>query len=116
MNYASTVSNDELARILDYVALIEPTKRKTRDDLLSRQDKADFRPRALALLSETLNAGYFVEAHPLLIARGPGLHMLKKRREPTSIEGRKQYLRAVAAGDLAPPSRAVLHEIQTRTP
>lgn len=114
MDVASAASNEELARILDYAALIDSGKSRVRDDLLARRHEADFRSGALALVFETLNAGYFVEAHPYLIAQGPGLHMLKKRREPTSAEGRKQYLRAIAAGHLSPPSPAVLREIQAR--
>jgi hypothetical protein len=106
----------ELARILDYAALVQPDRRTARDALLAHQTEEGFRPKALDLIAASLFSGHFAETHPYLISRSTGLHLLKKRAEPTSTEGRRQYLRAVAAGDIIAPAPEILAEIRARTP
>jgi len=114
--HARAAPDAELARILDHAALVQPDRRASRDALLARQAEEGFRPKALDLIAASLFSGQFAEAHPYLISRSSGLHLLKKRREPTSTEGRRQYLRAVAAGHIPAPIPAVLAEIRARTP
>lgn len=112
--HAEAAAPDELARILDYAALTDPVRAALRERLLGQRQDAGFRSAALALISSTLMSGPFLETHPYLAARAFGLHLLKKRREPVSAEGRRQVLRAVAAGDLPAPQPAVLDEIRAR--
>ena len=75
-----------------------------------------FHAAALALISSTLMSGPVLETHPYLVAQAAGLHILKKRDEATSVEARRQFLRAVDAGDLPAPPPAVLTEIRARDP
>ncbi len=75
---------------------------------------AGFRNDALALISSSLMSGFFLETHPYLAARAFGMHFLKKRKDATSAEGRRQFLRAVAAGDLPAPPADLLGEIRAR--
>jgi hypothetical protein len=116
LRHAKTADDSDLARILDYAALTQADHRAARDDLLARRHQDGFRTEALALIATTLFSGHFAETHPYLIAVSGGLHFLKKRQEPTSIEGRRQYLRAVSAGDLPEPPKTVLDEIRAQTP
>lgn len=110
--FAEAAEDGELRRALDYAAFVEPKRVARRDRLLAAGNEAGFRPAALALISSTLMSGYFLETHPYLAARAFGMHFLKKRREATSIEARRQVLRAVAAGDLPAPQPTMLGEIR----
>lgn len=114
LDHANAVPDNELMRILDYAALTDPGRKARRDDLVAAMGDADFRPAAVRFISSTLMAGYFLETHPYLAARSFGMHFLKKRREAVSIEGRRQFLRAVAAGDIPMPHPVVLAEIRAR--
>lgn len=116
LTHARGASDDDLARILDHAAFTEADRRAARLDLLAHRDWPGFRDKALALIAGSLFAGHFAETHPYLIERAGGLHLLKKRPDPVSTEGRRQYLRAVAAGDIPQPSPTVLTEIRARTP
>lgn len=112
--HAEAADGPELIRILAYAALVDPDQRARRDALLERPTDPGFRPAALALIASTLANGYFIERHPYLVAGSVGMHFLKKRHEATSVEGRRQYLRAVAAGHIPAPHPAVLAEIRAR--
>jgi Rhamnan synthesis protein F len=113
--HATGADNAELARILDFTAIVDATLVRRRDAILADQGSRNFRSDALGLLRATLASGHFVEAHPYLAARaGGGPHFLKKRREAKSIEGRRQFLRAIAEGLLPTPDAALMAEIRAR--
>lgn len=115
LRHAEAVDASELARILAYAALTGPV-RATRDRLLVDPQAQGFHAAALALISSTLMSGPVLETHPYLVAQAAGLHILKKRNEATSVEARRQFLRAVDAGDLPAPPPMVLAEIRARDP
>ena len=114
LSHAEGASDSDLICFLDYAALTQADQRIARDDLLAQGVQVGFRDKALALIANSLFSGHFAEKHPVLIAKSGGLHVLKKRHEPTSVEGRRQYLRAVAAGVLPEPSPTVFSEIRAR--
>jgi hypothetical protein len=114
--HAKAASDAELLRILDYSAFPGADRQAARATLIAQPDAPGFRQKALDLIAASLFSGHFAETHPYLISRSSGLHLLKKRQEPTSTEGRRQYLRAVTAGDIPAALPAVLDEIRARTP
>jgi lipopolysaccharide biosynthesis protein len=110
--HAQTLPDAELTKALDYAALTDPARMAERATLLSTQGAPGFRPAALRFLSATLATAFFLETHPFLAARAFGLSFLKKRRDPTSTEARRQVLRAMAAGDLPEAQAVVLAELR----
>jgi Rhamnan synthesis protein F len=113
--HAAAADDAELARVLDFAAIVDPAQVRRRDAILADRHARSFRSDALDLLRATLASGHFVEAHPYLAAQaGRGPHFLKKRREARSVEGRRQFLRAIADGLLPAPDPALMAEIRAR--
>ena len=113
LDHAVRAEDAELRRALEYAALVDPNARAARQAALDGPAGA-FRDAALALLRANLMQGHFLESNPYLAARAAGLHLMKKRRDPLSAEGRAQLRRAVAAGDLPPLLPEVAAELAAR--
>jgi len=111
LHFAEAADDVELYKILDYAALRDLDMRSERDRLLSGGAGNASREAILALISRSLMTGHFVETHPYLATRVLGAHLLKKRRDATGVEGRRQAMRAVSAGDVPKPQPVIWDEI-----
>ncbi|QCO57791.1 DUF429 domain-containing protein (plasmid) [Pseudorhodobacter turbinis] len=114
MRNAEQASEADLCRIFDYAALTDPDMIAERDRILQANMTKTSRSTLLRLIERSAMNGHFVETHPYLAARVLGFHFLKKRKDTTGIEGRRQVLRALHAGDMPTPQAVMLDEITAR--
>ncbi|WP_050525706.1 rhamnan synthesis F family protein [Pseudorhodobacter aquimaris] len=113
MQQAENMSTAGLCKVLEYAALTDPDMIAARDRILGDAATETARPALLRLVERSVMNGHFVETHPYLAAQVLGFHFLKKRKDATGIEGRRQVLRALQAGDMPVPQTVMMDEIQT---
>ncbi len=104
-----------LRRTLDYAAYESPAEAAEGRRICDRQPPG-FRDAALAHIIRTAAKQNIQECFVYAAMRLFNLPFLKKRMKPLTIEMRRQYLRAVTAGDLPAPPDALLAEIRASVP
>lgn len=107
----------ELRKVLDYAAYTdEPLQRAGLVLLAESPDAPAWRERTLAHLQAAVERRNPLSTLVYAGIRWLGVPYLKKNAGELQIRMRRQYLRAVAAGDLPDPGEAVLAEVRARTP
>jgi hypothetical protein len=103
---------DFLAKTLDYAAYTDADLAAQGAALLADPARDEiWRQRVLAHVRATVARRNFCSAFPYASIRALGVPFLKKNRAELQLRMRRQYLRAVEAGDLDPPDPALLAEI-----
>lgn len=109
--------DEELRKVLDYAAYTDESLQRQGDALLAESPSAPgWRDRALAQLQAAVDRRNPVSTLCYAAIRWMGVPYLKKNAGELQVRMRRQYLRAVAAGDLPHPGEAVLAEVRARTP
>jgi hypothetical protein len=104
---------DFLRKTLLYASYEDPAARSERDSLLAGADASeDWRRRAVDHIRKVSAAGTYHDAFRYAVEMLFDMPILKKRRLAQTVEMRRQYLRAVAAGDLPAPDPHILDEIR----
>lgn len=107
----------EWRRVLDYAAYTDEPLARERDALLAEPpDAPAWRDRAWAHLQAAAARRNPLSTFVYASVRWAGVPFLKKNAGELQVRMRRQYLRAVAAGDLPSPGDALLAEIRARTP
>lgn len=105
-----------LRQTLAYGAYTDPGLERARDALL--QDDATpeaWRAQAIDHIRTVVNKRNFHSSFCFASIRLLGIPLLKKNKGELQVRMRRQYLRAVSAGDLPAPEPAVLAEIEAST-
>lgn len=105
-----------LRKTLDYAAYSEPEQASERDAILALPDGANFRQRARDHIRRASAGGTYHDTFHWGAEVLFDLPFLKKRDRAHTVEMRRQYLRAVAAGDLPMPQPVMLAEIRASVP
>lgn len=101
-----------LAKTLDYAAYTDPDLEQAGAALLTEASRdEDWRLRALAHIRETVSRRNFCSSFPYAAIGGMGVPFLKKNNAELQLRMRRQYLRAVEAGDLDRPENEMWQEI-----
>lgn len=107
----------ELRKVLDYAAYTDEPLQRAGDALLAEPTGAGgWRERALAHLQAAVDRRNPVSTLCYAAIRWMGVPYLKKNAGELQVRMRRQYLRAVQAGDLPDPGPEVLAEVRARTP
>ncbi|MBA4194215.1 MAG: hypothetical protein KGZ46_04315 [Hydrogenophaga sp.] len=107
----------ELRKVLDYAAYTDEPLQRAGDALLAEPlDAPGWQQRALAHLQAAVERRNPVSTLCYAGIRWMGVPYLKKNAGELQVRMRRQYLRAVQAGDLPDPGEAVLAEVRARTP
>ncbi len=108
---------DELRKVLEYAAYTDEPLQRRGDALLAEPvGAAGWRDRALEHLLAAAERRNPVSTLCYAAIRWMGVPYLKKNAGELQVRMRRQYLRAVQAGDLPDPGEAVLAEVRARTP
>lgn len=116
LDHAATADDGWLRKTLDYAAYSEDALEQERDAILALPDGNGFRDRARDHIRRASAGGTYHDTFHWGAAVLFGLSFMKKRNRAQTVEMRRQYLRAVAAGDLAPPLPVMLAEIRASVP
>lgn len=107
----------ELRKVLDYAAYTDEPLQLAGEALLAEPPQAPrWRERVLTHLQAAVNRRNPVSTLCYAAIRWMGAPYLKKNAGELQVRMRRQYLRAVQAGDLPDPGEAVLAEVRARTP
>ena len=105
-----------LRQTLDYGAYTDPDLERQRDALLQADATSeDWRTQAINHIRAVVNKRNFHSSFCFASIRLLGIPLLKKNKGELQVRMRRQYLRAVKAGDLPAPEPAVLAEIEAST-
>lgn len=106
-------SSDVLALTLQYGAYTDIDFERARNELLAHNSKDEqWREQALNHIRSVTAKRNFHSSFCYASIGLLGIPLLKKNRGELQIRMRRQYVRAVKAGDLASPDEAVFEEIQ----
>ena len=110
----SRADNDELHCMLRYAAYDDILFQRQGDALLHRPIRnEDWRNDVLDHVRRWVNRRRFNAAFPLASARIFGTAIIKKSEDQIFVAARAAYLKAIEAGDLAPPPSSILTELRT---
>lgn len=105
-----------LRQTLVYGAYTDPGLEQARDALLQTDSRSEaWRAQAIDHIRTVVNKRNFHSSFCFASIRLLGIPLLKKNRGELQVRMRRQYLRAVQAGDLPAPEPAVLAEIEAST-
>ena len=105
-----------LRQTLVYGAYTDPALEQARDALLQAFTTSEsWRSQAIDHIRAVVNKRNFHSSFCFASIRLLGIPLLKKNRGELQVRMRRQYLRAVQAGDLPAPEPAVLAEIEAST-
>lgn len=105
-----------LRQTLVYGAYTDPDLERQRDALLQTDATSDdWRIQAIEHIRTVVNKRNFHSSFCFASIRLLGIPLLKKNKGELQVRMRRQYLRAVKAGDLPAPELAVLAEIEAST-
>lgn len=105
-----------LRQTLVYGAYTDPDLEQARDALLQADETSGaWRTQAIDHIRVVVNKRNFHSSFCFASIRLLGLPLLKKNKGELQVRMRRQYLRAVSAGDLPAPEPAVLAEIEAST-
>ena len=105
-----------LRQTLVYGAYTDPGLEQARDALLRTDDTSEaWRTQAIDHIRAVVNKRNFHSSFCFASIRLLGIPLLKKNKGELQVRMRRQYLRAVMAGDLPAPEPAVLAEIEAST-
>ena len=105
-----------LRQTLVYGAYTDPALEQARDALLQTFTTSDsWRLQAIDHIRTVVNKRNFHSSFCFASIRLLGIPLLKKNKGELQVRMRRQYLRAVSAGDLPAPEPAVLAEIEAST-
>lgn len=105
-----------LRQTLVYGAYTDPGLEQARDALLQTDSTSEaWRAQAIDHIRTVVNKRNFHSSFCFASIRLLGIPLLKKNRGELQVRMRRQYLRAVQAGDLPAPEPAVLAEIEAST-
>ena len=108
-------SAEFLAKTLDYAAYTDADLEAQGAALLAEQVHDEgWRRRVLLHLRAASERRNFCSVFPYASIKGLAVPFLKKNRAELQLRMRRQFLRAVAAGDLPQPAAEMLREIQAR--
>lgn len=105
--------NTFLRKTLDYAAYEHSDAQAERDALLGEPDSPIWRAKAIAHIRRVARGGNYHQSFRYAAEKFFDIPFLKKNNRPQCLEMRRQYLRAVEAGDLVPPDAVMLSEIRT---
>ncbi|HEY5762948.1 MAG TPA: rhamnan synthesis F family protein [Rhodocyclaceae bacterium] len=106
-------STEFLAKTLDYAAYTDADLERESGALLAEPVRDDsWRDRVLVHLRTTSGRRNFCSAFPYASIQALGVPFLKKNRAELQMRMRRQFLRAVAAGELPRPVEAIFREIE----
>ncbi|HQU67999.1 MAG TPA: rhamnan synthesis F family protein [Albidovulum sp.] len=102
-----------LRKTLLYASYDNLSAKEEGDRLLAEADGTDgWRQRAIVHVRRVAGSGTYHDTFRYAVERLFDLSLMKKRRVPQTLEMRRQYLRAVEAGDLRAPDTMMLGEIR----
>lgn len=101
-----------LRKTLHYAAYEDLADAAERDTLLAETDGASWQDRVIAHIRGVSGKGNYHQSFRYAAERMFDIPFLKKSNRPQSVEMRRQYLRAVEAGDLPRPDPVMLSEIR----
>lgn len=105
-----------LRQTLVYGAYTDPALEQARDALLQTFTTSEsWRSQAIDHIRTVVNKRNFHSSFCFASIRLLGIPLLKKNKGELQVRMRRQYLRAVSAGDLPAPEPAVLAEIEAST-
>lgn len=105
-----------LRQTLVYGAYTDPALEQARDALLQNFTTSEsWRLQAIDHIRSVVNKRNFHSSFCFASIRLLGIPLLKKNKGELQVRMRRQYLRAVSAGDLPAPEPAVLAEIEAST-
>lgn len=105
-----------LRQTLAYGAYTDPGLERARDALLRDDATSEaWRAQAIDHIRTVVNKRNFHSSFCFASIRLLGIPLLKKNKGELQVRMRRQYLRAVSAGDLPAPEPAVLAEIEAST-
>jgi hypothetical protein len=105
-----------LRQTLVYGAYTDPGLERARDALLQADATSEaWRTQAICHIRAVVNKRNFHSSFCFASIRLLGIPLLKKNKGELQVRMRRQYLRAVMAGDLPAPEQAVLAEIEAST-
>ncbi len=105
-----------LRQTLVYGAYTDPALEQARDVLLQTDEMSEaWRLQVIDHIRVVVNKRNFHSSFCFASIRLLGIPLLKKNKGELQVRMRRQYLRAVSAGDLLAPEPAVLAEIEAST-
>lgn len=114
--HVASADDSWLRKTLDYAAYSEASRAEERRVILALPDGEAFRLRAREHIRRASAGGTYHDTFYWGAAVLFGLSFMKKRNRAQTVEMRRQYLRAVDAGDLPRPLPVMLAEIRASVP